>query len=47
MQTALHAFGLNLQRLGMGLAVIFCGVMYAFFILVALVVVGHAAGFGQ
>jgi hypothetical protein len=47
MQTGLHAFSLNLQRLGMGLAMIAGGVMFALFALVAVVVVGQAAGFGQ
>ena len=47
MQTGLHAFSLNLQRLGMGLAMIAGGVMFALFTLVAVIVVGQAAGFGQ
>jgi hypothetical protein len=47
MQTALHAFSLSLQRLGMGLGIVVVGVMFALFTLVAVVVVGHAAGFGQ
>ena len=47
MQTGLHALSLNLQRLGMGLALVVGGVMFALFALVAVVVVGQAAGFGQ
>jgi len=31
----------------MGLAIVVTGAMYALFILVAVVIVGHAAGFGQ
>jgi uncharacterized membrane protein SpoIIM required for sporulation len=47
MQTGLHAFSLNLQRLGIVLAMIAGGVMFALFTLVAVMVVGQAAGFGQ
>jgi hypothetical protein len=39
MQTALHAFSLSLQRLGIGLAIIVGGVMFALFTLVAVIVV--------
>jgi hypothetical protein len=47
MQTRLHAFSLTLQTLGMGLAIVVTGVMYALFMLVAVIIVGQAAGFGQ
>ena len=48
MQTGLHAFSLSLQRLGMVLALVVGGVMFALFALVAVVVVGQAAaGFGH
>ena len=46
MQTGPQAFSLNLQRLGMVLAFIVGSVLVALFALVAVIIVGHAAGFG-
>jgi hypothetical protein len=46
MQAGLHAFSLSLQRLGMVLVLTVGGVLVALFALVAVVIVGHAAGFG-
>jgi|GraSoiStandDraft_55_1057291.scaffolds.fasta_scaffold381146_1 hypothetical protein len=47
MQTGLHALSWSLQRLGIGLAMIVGGVMFALITLVAVIVVGQIAGFGQ
>jgi len=47
MQTGLHALSLSLQRLAMLLTLIVGGVLVALFTLVAVIVVAHAAGFGQ
>ncbi len=48
MQTGLHAFSWTLYRLGIGLAMIMGLGLLAFMVLVAVAVVGQAAGgFGQ
>jgi hypothetical protein len=48
MQTGLHAFSWTLYRLGIGLAILVGLGVFAFMVLVAVVVVGQAAGgFGQ
>jgi hypothetical protein len=46
MQAGLHAFSLSLQRLGMVLALALGGVLVALVGLVAVIIVGQAAGFG-
>jgi hypothetical protein len=44
MQTGLHALNWGLQRLGIGLAMIVGLVMFSLLLLVAIIVIGQAAG---
>ena len=43
MQAGLHALSWSLQRLGIGLAIITGSVVFAFMMLVAIIVIGQAA----